>query len=252
MDAARKHWGSFEGFVAYVTGPDETATRQLEKVICDRWETGYQVERAEWENHQSGGEQPRLEYYRKLAAEGLASGKISRGVSAGYKAWYGFTPLRFSAPQDYIPKSAVAEALAQGKLPPVNLVKPRFRVPNVFTKWWPSRQQDGPQMVCRRGRGLHVVSGNQSTPKSGDLPYVNDEPANFADRMQGYMINALQKWNKYPNIKMKDTVSEDHPLYFDFISYEFGAWVYAYLINKVADPDVLLEIFHPNVGEFRW
>ncbi|MFT4813387.1 MAG: hypothetical protein ACI9WR_000690 [Paracoccaceae bacterium] len=56
MDAARKHWGSFEGFVAYVTGSDETATRQLEKVICDRWETGYQVERAEWENHQSGGE----------------------------------------------------------------------------------------------------------------------------------------------------------------------------------------------------
>jgi hypothetical protein len=43
-------------------------------------------------------------------------------------------------------------------------------------------------------------------------------------------------------------VSEDHPLHFDFISYEFGAWVYAYLINKVADSDVLLEIFSPK----RW
>ena len=66
------------------------------------------------------------------------------------------------------------------------------------------------------------------------------------------MINSLEKWNSYPNIKMKDIVSEGHPLYEDRINYELGAWCYAYLINRVGDPDVVLEVFHPNVDELGW
>ena len=51
---------------------------------------------------------------------------------------------------------------------------------------------------------------------------------------------------------MKDIVSEGHPLYEDRINYELGAWCYAYLINRVGDPDVVLEVFHPNVDELGW
>ena len=51
---------------------------------------------------------------------------------------------------------------------------------------------------------------------------------------------------------MKDIVSEGHPLYDDRINYELGAWCYAYLINRVGDPDVVLEVFHPNVDELGW
>ena len=230
----------------------------------------------------------RPEYYRQIAADALSQGSQGGSMGVNYQAWYGFIPMSFSTPWGFLPREFVNHAFMDQKLPtlPANFGSELFgdsETPGgIFHEYWhviqhshisntpdklpcigqecrtseyhrgPRDDKLGPMWFTEGGAEYMTFLAVSELQAAGELRLYDGVAFDTANKMYWFMLNSLEKWNSYPNIKMKDIISEGHPLYEDRINYEIGAWCYAYLINRVGDPDVVLEVFHPNVDELGW
>ena len=282
MDIAIKHWGRFGNLDWYVMGTDEAATRELRNEMCDHWITTHKVlvdqetekpftcSESSWMNKYGP------ERYRQIASEGRAGFSLS--WSGDFLETYGFIPLSQSAPWEFMPPDIVSrmhplpgwyEAQMDRKNSPAHPLFGDSETPGgIFHEYWHAIQiahisnthpccqarfdRRGPQWFREGGAEYMTFLAVSELQAAGELRLYDDEAFDTANKMYWFMINSLEKWNSYPGLNMKDIVSEGHPLYEDRINYELGAWCYAYLINRVGDPDVVLEVFHPNVDELGW
>jgi hypothetical protein len=259
LEAATKAWGSSGRLEYWVVGTDPQATVDLANIFCDRRVINGDMDRKECEEDVLENKDHSFDFYRKIGARALLSGRPTGNAGHNGGAEWGFHRMTSSLPLGFVGQLGVPGEDEQV---------------TVLHEYWHSLQHSFIQTTSR-SNSQKYVSGERTRDSllgpiwfqegsavamaeitharlrtSGELPpWGNDnwEWPGLETRMSQKMSEVQVNRDKCPSMANIEYGSQcTHSM-----GYSAGAWAVIFLLSEFSQ-DILLTEFHPVVEEKTW
>jgi hypothetical protein len=243
LDAAVRIWGNFGPLEYWIVGSDASATRELEAQFCKRPDGRFGSETSclEWVERTGAFEELRLITIRMLEGNLESSVGLRGGLPS--KVIIGSTPPALSG-INFLPPYQLLAQSTQGK---VELHEYWHAIQwSHFNHEKTAEQNLGPTWWVE-GTAEYMAIITHSKLKTEEKLIFPDMPQySGLLAMKGFMDEAIGGGVRDASFSVKEIPSSSQ------LKYAVGAWATAFLLNRVGDSDILLNVFLPTTSELGW
>jgi hypothetical protein len=259
LEAATKVWGSSGRLEYWVVGTDPQATVDLANDFCNRRVTSGDMDRKECEEDVLENKDHSFDFYRKIGARSLLSGRPSGNAGHNGGAEWGFHRMTSSLPLGFVGQLGVSGEDEQV---------------TVLHEYWHSLQHSFIQTTSRGNSQKYVPSERTRDSLLGPVWFQEGSAVAMAEithaqlRASGELsawVNGEWEWQsleKRMSQKMSEVQAsrdkcpamaniEYSSQCIQSMGYSAGAWAVIFLLSEFSQ-DILLTEFHPVVEEKTW
>ena len=248
--AATVEWGNYGPLEYWVLGTDVDATRDLAMRFCERRDERGEYERSDClTESQRTDRDHNFEYYRRIGADALASGRGGSSMGLNGNRDWGIHLYSSSYPFGFEGILGVSPSQEQ-----VTIFHEYFHAvqsAHIQTRNHARREAlMGPVWFVEGGADYMAEVAVRKLWASGDLVVldIHGRPP-FNEIFRNRLRSAKQRVQRNcPGVRLHEFTYENSC---DGAAFDLGAWAIAYLLDE-AGQTALLDIFYPNLEELGW
>ena len=248
MLAATNEWGNYGPLEYWVLGTEEQAGKALTDAFCNRRKKRGHIEKARClQKHNNEGDYG-FEYYRKIGAEAVASGKPNQDAGWNGNRKWGIHYFTSSLPVGLTDKFKVPGAEEQKTI--LHEYFHAVQASHIQTK-------DRNERKKLMGPVWFIEGSAEYMALVGLLNSGVQEKGNMGGKYQFYPIENMRWKMEGGKIGLNSVCTGVSLWDIDYgssctnVAYDLGAWAHAYLANKFG-PNILLDTFYPNLEKLGW
>lgn len=248
--AATTEWGNYGPLEYWVLGTDVKAAKDLADQFCERRdERGQYDKSACMADSQRTDRDHNFEYYRRVGADALASGRGGSAMGLNGNREWGIHFYTSSHPFGFDRLLGVSPAQEQATV--FHEYFHAVQSAHIGTRsHWKRQALMGPVWFVEGGADFMAETATRRLWASGNLPLLEgDERPPFEEGFAQRMRSAREKVARScPGMKLHEFTYENHC---EGAAFDLGAWAVAYLLHG-AGQTALLDTFYPSLEELGW
>jgi len=248
--AAAGEWGNYGPLEYWVLGTDVEAAEDLARRFCERRaERGDYPAAACFADSQRTDRDHNFEYYRRVGADALASGRGGSAMGLNGNREWGIHLYSSSYPLGFEGLLGVSPAQEQ-----VTVLHEYFHAvqsAHIYTRDHARRNElMGPVWFVEGGADYMAEVAARRLWATGELEHLGDggRPS-FEVGFEHRLRSAKEKVERNcPGVRLHEFSYENHC---EGAAFDLGAWAIAYLLSDVGH-GALLDSFYPRLEELGW
>lgn len=250
LSAAAGEWGNYGPLEYWVLGTDVEAAEDLARRFCERRaERGDYEASACFEDSQRTDRDHNFEYYRKVGADALASGRGGSAMGLNGNRGWGIHLYSSSYPLGFDRILGISPAQEQATV--FHEYFHAVQSAHIQTRDHGRRNElMGPVWFVEGGADYMAEVAVRKLWASGELAILDEDGRpSFEEGFEHRLRSAKQKVERScPGVRLHEFTYENHC---EGAAFDLGAWAVAYLLDG-AGQTALLDTFYPSLNELGW